>query len=109
MSYKASFDNIITTNKMIPIFNYLVEQLNEDVVSIIINKWFIKDHEYKFRSCLTSINNIKHNYNFICGAQSIDLIQNFPFSINQYILEQNRTEIATKYRKIKRDSVYSII
>ena len=60
MSYKASFDNIITTNKMIPIFNYLVEKLNEDVVSIIINKWFIKDHEYKFRSCLTSINNIKH-------------------------------------------------
>ena len=49
------------------------------------------------------------NYNFICGAQTIDLIQNIPFSINQYILEQNRTEIATKYTKIKRDSVYSII
>ena len=58
---------------------------------------------------MNALNNIKHNYNFICGAQSIDLIQNIPFSINQYILEQNRTEIATKYTKIKRDSVYSII
>lgn len=109
MSYKASFDNIIITNKMIPIFNYLVEKLNEDVVSIIINKWFIKEHEYKFKSCITSINNIKHNYNFICEAQCIDLIQTIPFSINQYILEQNRTEIASKFRKIKRDSVYSLI
>ena len=83
--------------------------MNEDVVLIIIKKWFLEDHMCKLGSCLTDITNINHNYNFICDAQCIDLVYNAPFSFNQYILEQNREEMASKFRKIKRDVVYSFI
>ena len=88
------------------LFDFLVSKMNFDVVLIICEKLNFINHKLNYYYCMNQLNYLQRYYKFLIYTEPIYRIPDNTF---QYMLECNRSKIATNYKKIKMDGIYTIV
>lgn len=88
------------------LFDFLVSKTNYDVVIIICEKLNFINHKLNYYYCMNQLNYLQRYYKFLIYIETTYSVPKYTF---QYMLECNRSKIATNYKKIKMDEIYTIV
>jgi len=90
--------------------DYLINKLNYDVVTIIMDKVYKLNYTHLLSYCNIQLLNINKEYHYLMEVyKRHQRINKPPEYVRMFILMKNREKISTNYTKTKRDQTYNII